>query len=240
MGSVAAAVLILYCAYLIYFDWTKEHFVGSAKQQVWLLLHFPLHLLLALAVEGVSWCISWRAATVKNNWLISQVDKWLTYDASNGSLVLHDYANQLEQVSFQIINDTFTTARSPAYARIAIDMNSTVHKYMGVIRNPSNWENGEVNGYNTMLDLGNIDSLSLAAIAGFYKGNLELTQDELDSDAPTNSIDANFKATFIYTFVSTGLIIIICTLMAALSKQKKSPLHWLRLGISAAIGIFLW
>ncbi|EME87204.1 uncharacterized protein MYCFIDRAFT_99229, partial [Pseudocercospora fijiensis CIRAD86] len=69
VGSVASAVLIIYCAYLIYFDWTKEHFVGTAKQQVWLLLHFPLHLLLALAVEGVSWCITWRAAEVKVKWL---------------------------------------------------------------------------------------------------------------------------------------------------------------------------
>ncbi|KAF7186837.1 hypothetical protein HII31_11797 [Pseudocercospora fuligena] len=240
VGSVAAAVLILYCAYMIYFDWTQEQFVGSAKQQLWLLLHLPLHLLLALAVEGVSWCISWRAGSVKNDWLMKQLDKWLTYDASNGSLVLHDYANQLEQVSYQIVNDTFTTAHSPAYAQTAIDMNSTVWKYMGVIRNSSNWNNGEVEGYNTMLELGIKDSLSLATIAGFYKGSLELTQDELNSDAPSNSIDVNFKATFIYTFVSTGLIVIICTLMAALSKQRKSPLHWLRLGISAAIGIFLW
>lgn len=72
---------------MIYFDWMeeKQHF-GTIRQQIWYaypalpniclltisplvrsFLHFPLHLALVLAVEGLSQCIAWRAAIQRSN-----------------------------------------------------------------------------------------------------------------------------------------------------------------------------
>jgi hypothetical protein len=47
---------------MLYFDrMTEEHF-GSIKQQAWSFLHFPLHTVLVLVLQGVSLLIIWRQA----------------------------------------------------------------------------------------------------------------------------------------------------------------------------------
>lgn len=54
VGQIIAAVLIVYWFYQLYFDHMQEEHFGSVKQQTWLSLHFPLHLVLVLVLQGVS------------------------------------------------------------------------------------------------------------------------------------------------------------------------------------------
>ena len=79
-GAVAAqtfcAVLNLYFLYMIYFDWIHEERFGTIRQQIWSVLHFPLHTALVLAVEGGSQCITWTAATHRKEQLMTQVLHW--------------------------------------------------------------------------------------------------------------------------------------------------------------------
>lgn len=79
-GSVAGvtlcAVLNLYFMYMIYFDWIHEERFGTIRQQIWSVLHFPLHTALVLAVEGAAQCITWTAATGRRDQLIDQVVGW--------------------------------------------------------------------------------------------------------------------------------------------------------------------
>lgn len=49
-----------YLLYMLYFDWYNHHHFGSIRQQIWAILHFPLHLTLVLMVEGASQFIIWR------------------------------------------------------------------------------------------------------------------------------------------------------------------------------------
>lgn len=62
IGSIISAILILYFIYMLYFDWMEEEHFGTIWQQIWSFLHFPLHLALVLAVEGVAQSISWRVS----------------------------------------------------------------------------------------------------------------------------------------------------------------------------------
>jgi hypothetical protein len=62
VGQIIAAVLIIYFLYMLYFDRMQEEHFGSIKQQAWSFLHFPLHLVLVLALQGVSLLIVWRQA----------------------------------------------------------------------------------------------------------------------------------------------------------------------------------
>ncbi|KXS97557.1 hypothetical protein AC578_9778 [Pseudocercospora eumusae] len=242
IGSIAAAVLALYCAYLIYFDWLREHFVGSWRQQIWLLLHFPLHLLLALAVEGFTWCITWRAAVVKQKWFYAQSEKWdkLFDGADTPEQELqswHKFLDDFQQITLGIVNDTLTTARSPELAVDALTNKNETQVQMSIARNDSNtWDaTGEAVSKLAVIDLN-----SLFTIAGFNKDPLNMTDDvEVMEQRVKYLVDINFRTTFIYTFVSVGLVIICCTLMAMLSKHKKNVLNWLRLALSLAIGIFL-
>ncbi|KXT14651.1 hypothetical protein AC579_3661 [Pseudocercospora musae] len=241
IGSIAAAVLALYCAYLIYFDWVKEQFVGSWRQQIWLLLHFPLHLLLALAVEGFTWCITWRAAIVKIRWLESEVEKWGKLFGSGSpeqeASISNGFLDDVQQITFNIVNDTLTTARSP---ELAMDAQASRNDMLGqvlILRNESS--SMDARG-EAVLKLLATDLNSIFTIAGFNKDPINMTDNvDVMQQRVKYLIDISFRTTFIYTFVSVGLIIICCTFMAMLSKHKKNVLNWLRLGLSLAIGIFL-
>jgi low temperature requirement protein LtrA len=59
VGQIIAAVLIIYFLYMLYFDRMQEEHFGSIKQQVWSILHFPLHTVLVLVLQGVSLLVVW-------------------------------------------------------------------------------------------------------------------------------------------------------------------------------------
>ena len=47
---------------MLYFDRIQEDHFGTIKQQIWSFLHFPLHVVLVLVLQGVSLLIIWRQA----------------------------------------------------------------------------------------------------------------------------------------------------------------------------------
>ncbi|KEF51448.1 uncharacterized protein A1O9_12365 [Exophiala aquamarina CBS 119918] len=63
IGAVIAAVLLLYLIWMLYFDQLDEEGkMGTIRQQIWALLHFPLHCAIALTVEGSTSLIPWNSA----------------------------------------------------------------------------------------------------------------------------------------------------------------------------------
>ncbi|KAK5056738.1 hypothetical protein LTR84_012270 [Exophiala bonariae] len=63
IGSVIAAVLLLYLIWMLYFDQLDEEGkMGTIRQQIWALLHFPLHSAIVLMVEGNTSLIPWSSA----------------------------------------------------------------------------------------------------------------------------------------------------------------------------------
>ncbi|KAF2826164.1 hypothetical protein CC86DRAFT_25654 [Ophiobolus disseminans] len=62
VGQIVAAVCIIYFLYMLYFDRIQEEHFGSIRQQVWSFLHFPLHIVLVLVLQGISLLIIWRQA----------------------------------------------------------------------------------------------------------------------------------------------------------------------------------
>jgi hypothetical protein len=66
--------MIIYFLYMLYFDRMQEEHFGSIRQQIWSFLHFPLHTVLVLVLQGVSLLIIWRQAveslnTLYSNWM---------------------------------------------------------------------------------------------------------------------------------------------------------------------------
>lgn len=63
--------------------------------------------------------------------------------------------------------------------------------------------------------------------------------DQVHAQAEVNSVFKVFKLVYIYFFVCIGCVVIVCTLIAALSKRHKSWAHFVRLGATFAIGVGL-
>ncbi|KAH7385431.1 bacterial low temperature requirement A protein-domain-containing protein [Phaeosphaeria sp. MPI-PUGE-AT-0046c] len=62
IGTVVAAVVLLYLLYMLYFDQLSNDRFGTVRQQIWSLLHYPLHSAILLCVEGNTSLIVWNSA----------------------------------------------------------------------------------------------------------------------------------------------------------------------------------
>jgi hypothetical protein len=85
VGQIVSAVAIIYFLYMLYFDRLHEEHFGSIKQQIWSFLHFPLHIVLVLVLQGVSLLIIWRQAVESLDAIDSDWTPALTWIASGGA-----------------------------------------------------------------------------------------------------------------------------------------------------------
>ena len=105
VGQIVAAVLIIYFLYMLYFDRMQEEHFGSIRQQVWSFLHFPLHIVLVLVLQGVSLLIIWRQAVTSIDSLYTKWEPALNWgvgnDIDNSSAFAVNWLNK--------VPDTFET-----------------------------------------------------------------------------------------------------------------------------------
>ncbi|CAO2653769.1 Nn.00g031800.m01.CDS01 [Neocucurbitaria sp. VM-36] len=71
IGTVAAAVVILYLLWMLYFDQFSSDRFGTLRQQMWSILHYPLHMAILLCVEGNTSLIVWNSAVQGLKWMWS-------------------------------------------------------------------------------------------------------------------------------------------------------------------------
>jgi low temperature requirement protein LtrA len=112
IGMLVSSVLVIYFIYFLYFDQTetKGKMVGSLRQQLWTVGHFPLHVCILLVVAGLGQLITWRKLndvfnpiwTVLNRDLPTDLNPadWQNYVIQvNNTLQNHwpgDYSNALD------------------------------------------------------------------------------------------------------------------------------------------------
>ena len=61
IGTVVSAVILIYLIWILYFDQIDHHRFGTIRQQIWALLHYPLHVAILLTVEGNTSLIVWNS-----------------------------------------------------------------------------------------------------------------------------------------------------------------------------------
>ncbi|RAR14115.1 hypothetical protein DDE83_002533 [Stemphylium lycopersici] len=71
IGTVVAAVLLLYFLWMLYFDQHSHDRFGTVRQQIWAVLHYPLHSAILLCVEGNTSIIVWNSAVQALKWIWS-------------------------------------------------------------------------------------------------------------------------------------------------------------------------
>ncbi|EME87753.1 uncharacterized protein MYCFIDRAFT_75593 [Pseudocercospora fijiensis CIRAD86] len=250
--GLLCGVLILYFIYMLYFDWIDEgHHFGSIRQQVWAGLHFILHLAVVLAGQGLSLCLLWSALTYKAKALTNMFKHWLGilngqgYNREN----FDEAVRQWTDVSRNITEDEGYVAKDPA--TVLRDLNDEYYirealKYM-TYRNES-WTNAMQLIFYT-------DFLAIMTITGFNKvklydeiEDLKLIDEKLD--IPNWTLDKGrvkelakvadmFRLTYIYFFLSLGIVVLVCTALAFLSQREKQVYHKARLSCSMLVGVGL-
>jgi low temperature requirement protein LtrA len=97
VGQIVAAVLIIYFLYMLYFDRMQEEHFGSIGQQVWSILHFPLHKVLVLVLQGVSLLVVWTQLVQA----LYTMDDSFTYTAGLNYTDGAEFAQQLNLTAYK-------------------------------------------------------------------------------------------------------------------------------------------
>ncbi|KAJ4364694.1 hypothetical protein N0V83_009291 [Neocucurbitaria cava] len=71
IGTVASAIVLLYILWMLYFDQFSSDRFGTVRQQIWSILHYPLHMAILLCVEGNTSLIVWNSAVQALKWMWS-------------------------------------------------------------------------------------------------------------------------------------------------------------------------
>ncbi|CAN9390184.1 unnamed protein product [Alternaria alternata] len=96
IGTIIAAVLLLYLLWMLYFDQLSHDRFGTLRQQVWALLHYPLHSAILLCVEGNTSLIVWNSAVQALRWIwsLKPNDYSKPADGYSDTASYIDYLNQ--------------------------------------------------------------------------------------------------------------------------------------------------
>jgi hypothetical protein len=73
IGTIVAAVLLIYFIWVLYFDQIEHDRFGTIRQQIWAILHFPLHVAILLTVEGSTTLILWNIIKDLSNYLFDNL-----------------------------------------------------------------------------------------------------------------------------------------------------------------------
>ncbi|KAF1940514.1 hypothetical protein EJ02DRAFT_504067 [Clathrospora elynae] len=99
IGTVIAAVILLYLLWMLYFDQLSHDRFGTVRQQIWSLLHYPLHSAILLCVEGNTSLIVWNSAVQALKWVLSVELKDYS-DPASGFTDTDDFLSYLNQTMY--------------------------------------------------------------------------------------------------------------------------------------------
>jgi hypothetical protein len=93
---------------MLYFDRMQEEHFGSIRQQAWSFLHFPLHTVLVLVLQGVSLLIIWRQAVESLNALALTWEPALVWLQDGGTLDNSTYFG----AEMSLVSDNYTVGEA--------------------------------------------------------------------------------------------------------------------------------
>ncbi|KAE8874740.1 hypothetical protein PTNB73_01372 [Pyrenophora teres f. teres] len=246
-GQIVAAVVIIYLLYMLYFDRMHDDHFGTIKQQIWASLHFFLHIMLVLVLQGVSYLIMWVVALVRMDRLDA---RFRTIEAASVSF---SYANGT------VFADTLRK-NIDAYLWNTVPKGVDASKALGV------WNASLVSlaqGYDGVVgDRGNMSAVglvrqslntaeSVAIQTMFDSLGVSVPKDEagyamakLDKAAAFDKMDLlgkyekRFELVFDYVFLSAGLALTLmaCIAFLSLQQEKRHLREYLRLLVMLVTG----
>lgn len=246
--DLICAILILYFIYQLYFDWIQEeeHF-GTIRQQVWAGLHMVLHLCLVLAVQGLGLCLLWGATVVEYHHFTNLAKPIEAAMAHNNSAAFTESVYAWSNWSHTIMRDEGINAKDMASVLASVNDNISIDSAMKYLTfgNESASKALELMLYTNFL--------AIWTMTGFNKRNMTEEGEQLlagsinvaewefngKRQAKIGKVGGMFRLTYIYFFVSLGIVVLVCALLASLSQREKKFYHKIRIAASLLIGLII-
>ena len=219
IGLIICAVGIIYFLWMLYFDQIETERVGTMRQQIWTMLHFPYHMCLLLVVEGVSQLSVWRKIVDELNYL-------------NNAIFMQDIVYDDLGTTVTNINETiqgiFNSFKENEYALPDVSQNFDAISSAGTNQTEVNNQAEEIIYSTLNWVIENLD--------------VKIPEEALESgdedEALVGALET-FSTVFFYFFIAAGLTLILLAVLFFLGKRRKSRGEYLSIGLRVLVGIAL-
>ncbi|RGP64128.1 bacterial low temperature requirement a [Fusarium sporotrichioides] len=243
VGVVLSSATTIYVVFLIYFDWMKNPYLPKFRQQLWTVIHYPLHLALCLFIQGFTQLVIWTK--VFN--VIKTID---LYGGINEDDIpvdsISDITTKIMRDIFETIVQNFFTLFTPQYIETQEAVITSLDKFSTI--DDTFWvpffdwaETGldkdmpDAKQYQILTEslqgLGNAMTNALLEtfkidlvkeVQDYNKANniTEQTGAEFEADL-ANRLDARFHLIFNYTYIAAGVSLIIMVALAVMSRTTR-------------------
>lgn len=223
IGMIICGIVIIYCLWMLYFDQSEAEKVGTVRQLIWTMLHFPYHCSVLFVLEGTNQLSTWRKLidswdSLDNRLSINTIIPPTTDDSDD----LNNYVTA--------INQTMTQWFHP-YEEGLGKLKIQTPDLQPIFENIQNLAKDSLSENNATAFAqavqGNVtDIFSQGAV--FAAKNFGIEPPEKKAEDATESgqvlgllLDDTFSTIFIYFFVAAGLAILFTTMLFIFGKRHK-------------------
>ncbi|OBS22031.1 hypothetical protein FPOA_08368 [Fusarium poae] len=243
VGVVLSSATTIYVVFLIYFDWMKNPYLPKFRQQLWTIIHYPLHLALCLFIQGFTQLVIWTK--VFN--VIKTID--LFKDINEDDIPadsINDITTKIMRDIFESIVQSFFTLFTPQYIETqeavitSLDELSTINDtfwppFFNWAETQLDEDMPDAKQFQILSDsLQGLGNAMRNALLETFKINLvnevqdynkannitEQTGAEFEADLASR-LDARFHLIFNYTYIAAGVSLIIMVALAVMSRTTR-------------------
>jgi hypothetical protein len=208
---------------VLYFDQIEHDRFGTIRQQIWALLHYPLHVAILLTAEGSTLLIIWNEIAQDIDWMNNNLWDPAYFNSS------HAYASSL------LTN--LTNFENSFKQKYLLD----AYNYTAGAANFSHLDFATTEGMNKAEDLYN-EMLTSVAVFLFDNFDVELPSDDSADGSELNKLEALasvFWTVFLYYIIAGGCLLIFLGVMYWLGKTNKSRWEYGSIAVRIAVGLGL-
>lgn len=218
-GITISAVLLLYFVWILYFDQIDHDRFGTIRQQVWAILHFPLHTALILVSEGNATLILWKAIVRYLSEASTIYNHAVGMISSTNAEVVDYLESHLEQFSHHFKNETLQSFDFASF------VNNSLSEIRQLPNDDSNGRENLINGiFNDMLDF------------TFRAFGIEVNEEDTTWDPQLHIFDT----VLLYYYIAAGVFAAVLAMLYWFGKTKKSREEWASIVLRLVVGIGLW
>ncbi|EEP79777.1 predicted protein [Uncinocarpus reesii 1704] len=218
---ITCYVVILYFMYMIYFDQTDENRFGTIRQQIWALLHFPLHMAILITNEGSRTFVLYSVAKGIYEKAFRDSQRLKVYDS------IPQLVDSLKEIVSSLKGRLRDTQEVPDF--------SSIYGNITAIKNPRTDAQKvedlltEFNGSTFVWIMRSFG----VDIGESHSTKIETARERIDK------LSEKFFVVFRFFFISAGLVLVFMALLHWFSKSHKSRGEVMSIIITTVAGIGL-
>ncbi|KAF2203015.1 hypothetical protein GQ43DRAFT_412506 [Delitschia confertaspora ATCC 74209] len=236
VGQIISAILCIYFLYMLYFDRLQEEHFGTIRQQIWTFLHFPLHAVFVLVLQGVANFIIWRQAIQSLNFYSEALSVLLSQPYNTGK----DLATALNETAWSYVFDYVPKDIDASKDIKAADIGlKAVALYYA--NSQSGNETAVVEFATGLQDFVFASGKTIMTSLSIKTPDQKDQGKNTDPAAQFDGFMDVFELVFTYVFVTGGLALILTSVLSMLSftPEQRRALQYFRQGLNFLLGLGL-